>query len=108
MSKTIEVLTKARALLETAGWTKGEGARDKSGCWAYPTDQAAVCFCAIGALVRASHELKYPPGAIDNAHTALSRVVPGDYASVSHFNDSQQSSGPVLWLFSRAIDAESK
>lgn len=46
-------LKAARELIaKPGGWTKGHYARDASGALAASTDEAATCFCAVGAVLR--------------------------------------------------------
>jgi hypothetical protein len=50
-----EILRAAKALIaDPKRWTMGEYARDTAGAFVSPTDPAACCFCAIGALARAA------------------------------------------------------
>lgn len=52
---TSEVLTKARALVaDPATWTQGTLARDKDGTWVQFDSPTAVCYCAAGAIGKAS------------------------------------------------------
>lgn len=51
---TLEILKTARKLIDTpARWTKGVVARDQFGIKTDPSSEAAVCWCSIGALLRA-------------------------------------------------------
>ena len=58
MSHTIEhvVITRALELLE-GGWTSHTFARDRLGQAVSPFFPDAVSFCALGALMRASHQM---------------------------------------------------
>ena len=53
-----DILETAKALIEENGWTQGYYARnaanDKIPSW----KQEAVCFCTVGALIRACGELR--------------------------------------------------
>lgn len=51
MTSAVEVLTKARALIEK-GWTQGTNARQKNNRETSPQSKTACKFCAIGAMVR--------------------------------------------------------
>lgn len=50
-----DVLDAAADLLEKPGaWTQGASARDRSGNPVLPSSEAAICFCAWGAIAKAS------------------------------------------------------
>ena len=61
--KVVRLLTKARDLItkDPSGrsWTKGEDARDARRQPVEPTDPKAKCFCSVGAMERARHDLGY-------------------------------------------------
>ena len=65
----LELLTQARALLaDPEHWTKGAYARGTKGEPMSPTDNSAVCFCSVGAILRvAGHDE-------DGAYHHLQRV----------------------------------
>lgn len=48
----------AKALIEENGWTQGYYARDIHKDRIAPWNQGAVCFCTVGALIRACGELR--------------------------------------------------
>src|SRR5688572_12664424 len=78
-----EILNKAADLLEPKGaWTQGWFARDKSRCHVAVESSAAVCWCAAGAIERAS-----PPTLYWDALNALARVLP---TSIAVWNDSPE------------------
>lgn len=53
--KPSEVLAKAADLIEPEGaWTQREYARDSNGAYTTSRDPRAVCWCALGAIIRAS------------------------------------------------------
>ncbi len=108
MSKTLEALAKARELMVASGWTKWNSAVDSLGNAVDFDDLSAVCFCATGALDRACSDLHVSPVDAESACAALLHALPAGYVSVVEFNDSQESAGPVLELFTLAIEAESK
>ena len=63
------ILTRALELFRNGeGWTKGEYARDANGNGTSPTTAdyypSPVCFCSVGAIERAMHEL-YPDATIE-------------------------------------------
>jgi hypothetical protein len=51
---TLDILTNARNMLETLGWTKGALARDHEGDVVDPTSDMVCSVCAYGALGRAA------------------------------------------------------
>lgn len=53
---TLMILTRARQILDL-GYVIGDLSQDKNGSTVHPTDEAAVRFCAVGSVLRASHEL---------------------------------------------------
>ena len=86
-SKTI--LVAARKLLVEKGWTKGVSARSGNGEDVSPADVTARCFCSLGAIERAAHELTIAEkaGHIESikalwaAQIELAKVVSGDASS---------------------------
>lgn len=91
---TADVLRRAKAVLIERGWTVGDN-EDGDGC-----------VCAEGALIVALggnvEDLFYP----GDAYYTLRRAINGDDRSttpVFAFNDAQDSVGPVLAAFDRAI-----
>jgi hypothetical protein len=50
----LAVCNRAIYLLQRKGWTQGALARDSSGEETKPCDEAAICFCALGAIDRAA------------------------------------------------------
>lgn len=91
----VEILKAARELIaKPERWTRGSGARDASGQDVDASSDDAVCWCAIGAIVRVS-ENPVP------AEMLLRRVLP-DGGFISAFNDSHDHA-EVLALFDAAI-----
>jgi hypothetical protein len=101
MTPVSKSLRKARALVEK-GWTKGWFARNAKGrmVTAKPTGHAAVCFCAVGALIRVTGHDEYT---IDEQpeFKALSDAIGSSW--IDDWNDDQESVEPVLEAFDRAI-----
>lgn len=100
--KTLEVLRKARELIsKPEHWTRHKYARDVRGLPAPVHDEAAFCFCALGALRK-----------VNNKHsdfcrpaTVLASALPESITSVSVFNDTR-THAEVLALFDKAICME--
>ena len=100
--KTLEILKVARALIEKPeNWTQGTNARGKSGNPVICTGNAAVCWCAHGAITRAAKGVWY-----GEADRALTRQCPPNVGYI-YFNDTPGRTHPeVLALFDKAIEAE--
>lgn len=101
---TVDVLRKAKALLQEKGWIQGEFAKDAGGNMCSPFEQAAACFCAWGAIRRAAADGHAETGpSVD----ALVRAVEGDVPtalSLVDWNDAPgQQAAAVLAAFDRAI-----
>ena len=89
-----DVLREARKLIEKPeAWAQGESARDASGRRVPIQDPKAVCFCAVGAIWKVSHESH------SDARRALAQVVGN---AVAFFNDSH-THAEVLAAFDAAI-----
>lgn len=96
----LQVLQDARTLIANReNWTKGENARDHKGMAVETEDPRAVCFCAEGAIRRASGDrLNFE--AID----ALCAVTRGAKA-LWRWNDVRgRTHSQVLAAFDRAIE----
>jgi hypothetical protein len=102
MTKTVlEVLEGALEILrDPKRWTKGTLARDSSG---KPTDISgnyAVCFCASGAIIKASFNIGYM-----KARHSLSDVVGN--CSISWWNDApERTHAEIIQGFEKAIAVE--
>lgn len=96
---TKEILIAARAKIEREeNWTRGAYARDWAGGVRLPQSEAAVCFCALGAV--RSVQCHYEEG--DRAIFALRHEISG--TPVSDFNDNPATThADILALFDRAI-----
>jgi len=66
--KTAEQILLDAAALIRKGWTKGAYARDATGQWVESIKSTAVCWCAEGAIYRAS-----PRGAVTVCQEAQAR-----------------------------------
>ena len=98
MKTTAQILTEARALIDTPEkWTQGELARNSKGRVIDYESKNAVCYCAAGALKRSAErraKLLY------TAESLLARVANVEF--VWQFNDTH-SHAEVMELFDRAI-----
>ena len=105
MSDVVRVLTEARDLIsDPKRWTQGAYARDAHGRQTYWGDPAAVCWCASGAISKAT---KLTPAQsamnrdlVDQAQAELDSAI--DHYGVFTFNDSRTHK-EVLEMFDRAI-----
>lgn len=107
---THKILIAARALIaDEANWTKGEDARDKDGEEVDARDDAAVCFCAGGAIVRITGGNFT---VFEDALYALHQVMFGDVPTglmppvINSWNDApERTHAEVLAGYDRAIKA---
>lgn len=101
MDATTALLIRARGLIER-GWCRGANAIDKDGATVSPTSVDAIAWCASGAL-KAAHT--YLTNGLGGAYDRL-------YATtgnrIEDFNDQQETVGPILAAFDRAITAGSE
>lgn len=99
---TLQILKDARALIaDEKNWTKDAFARNSSGEKVDPTNEGAVCFCAIGALAKAAGV--NPEGELPAENLLVSEMLEWDARdSIPDFNDSHPHAD-VLTLFDRAI-----
>ena len=107
IEQELEILRKARELLsDESRWTKGVSARDEALREAYPRSALAVCWCATGAVLKASG----PPSSRMDSHPVLrleqtlhAAYGPGRY--VQGFNDDESTThADVLALFDLTIE----
>jgi hypothetical protein len=95
-----ELLIRARSLL-LRGWCRDKGAIDENGVEVHPTSPRAIAWCALGALDAAGIPYLYhqhgPHPAYQRLKVAIGEERPMD------FNARQETSGPVLAVFDRAI-----
>jgi hypothetical protein len=101
MMDTVEILTKARELISDEGrWTRLSYARDADGNVVRPNDPDAVCFCAMGALLRASKKsMAYE----DEEIPGFSELRKAMRRDVTRYNDAFSHKAVVL-AFDRAIE----
>lgn len=92
-------LMRARDLIRK-GWTQGSAARDKEGRAVFCNDPKAVCFCALGALGRATlrNSVKTRFKCNGALHDATCT------SGLANWNDDPgQTKGNVLRAFTKAI-----
>lgn len=92
----LTALTKARELIsDPVRWTQGEMARDSRGEQESACSEAAVKWCALGAIIRTAGS-----SAVEMSATiTLNRLLRG---SIAEYNDTHSHS-EVLALFDAAI-----
>jgi len=107
--KPSEILEAAKKLIDSPEkWTKHVAARDSEDRPIDPFSPNAVCFCSIGAQLRAITQLGVAPdGILDNisfGYMALAaRSITAEPCSVAGFNDN--STHPtVMRMWDRAIE----
>lgn len=97
----VDVLRRARDLLLTKGWTQGAFARNKYGRSITALSRDAVCYCAYGAIDRASRRGK---GDLAEASCDLLRRAARFRSSTSKWNDRRgRTKREVLRAFAKAI-----
>jgi hypothetical protein len=102
MSSVVEVLTKARALVER-GWTQRASARNERGEIVPTTSDAACTWCALGALSVCGLDGSWVPAA---AALAVANFGTSD-AHIPTWNDApERTQAEVVAAFDRAIAAE--
>jgi hypothetical protein len=100
-TKVIETLKAARELISVPErWTQHDYARDRDGYYVAANDKAAVCWCSLGALLKASEG----GGKYSAAKNALSTAIKG---SVVEFNDTHKHP-EILAAFDKAIELAEK
>jgi hypothetical protein len=101
MHSTLQILSRARELIsDPKNWVQGIIATDRSGKPSALASSATVCFCAVGALKRATIEHGYSPLFSITAQIKLSETM-GNETTI-HFNDTH-SHAEVLAKFDEAI-----
>lgn len=96
------ILTRARSLL-TQGWCRYDQAKDAAGRSVYPTADAAVSWCAYGALVAAGMP-QNPIGDEKQPLNFLLRAIGEDDDGAAWFNNRQNIVDPILDKFDEAIN----
>lgn len=103
--RDIDFIRKAREIIsDESHWTRGELARDARGDDVPPLSPRAHCFCAVGALARAT---KLRTDTVDSARimNQIRRVCGIDF--LSDYNDSH-THAEVLAMFDKTIRALEK
>lgn len=102
----VECLKQARKLISRKSWwTWNVHARDKRGLPVHPSSDEAKCFCAYGAIIRASN---------DNVSLEVScvasllRCLPAPVYSIVDYNDTAENHKKVVELFDTAINRVEK
>lgn len=126
---TRELLTRAKTLIETKGWTQSSMARDSQGFTAGCQTEHAVCFCVLGSVYRAYYDLtggernafqdaaqhSGPFRAIYRAQTALMEAINEGlpvgkgttWPSIESWNDAKErTKADVVNLLTRTIQKE--
>jgi len=100
----VDILTAARDLISDRNrWTTGYLARDANGDRCGVSDGGASCWCAEGAVYRASDALRDGSRRLESeALVILADAVTYPFGSIPAFNDAT-SHADVLALFDRAI-----
>lgn len=108
MQTTSETLRAAKALIDTPEkWTQGAYARDEEGLTVFVGDEAAVCFCSIGALAR-TERLHNVPDPHELGRRATIRALRPSHdpilaaGLIADFNDTHSHS-EVMAMWDRAI-----
>lgn len=98
------LLTKARGFL-AAGWVARTLARDAAGHDVDPTDATAVCWCAWGALYRATGAATFGAawGATKSERDFLEAVAHRAFKSTVHCISDEGGQAAALALYDEAI-----
>lgn len=97
---TVDILRSARDLIsDEKRWTQSAEARDDRGSEIRALSPKATCFCAIGAIAKASEYVHFSNEI--NARDLLRKQLGGGHTIVS-FNDTH-THAEVLAVFDRAI-----
>jgi hypothetical protein len=100
MTTVLQILTKARDLIEKKGWTQNSNARNKNGKEVLEHNRNAVCFCASGAIWRAGGRCWNQE--IDDAEEILISCIRNQ--EIVEWNDQEgRTKKQVLAAFDRAI-----
>lgn len=104
MMTVVEILTKARSLIETKGHTKGAYARDANGVkleWNHPH---ATCYCLMGAVNCVADNILRR----DTAHSTTRRAIharSGLWQTPDEYNDLKETTKQdVLDVLDAAIE----
>jgi len=101
------ILIEARQLIEK-GWTQGTNARKIDGTPTTVDDPEAVCFCAIGAIMRAEYDVRHLDYFVDILER-LKRHHERYDPSISSWNDNRnRTKTQVIALFDKAIKGDGR
>ena len=106
--KSVDVISHLSAmrnlLADEKRWTKSVSARNADGDIELPTSPSAVCWCVVGASIRAHDDLRNASQVADDALSLLDHVVmaPNGHGVVA-FNDAEETThADVLAVICRA------
>lgn len=104
MSTTVEVLRKAKALIDTPEkWTQGAGSRSASGV-IVSERRYGVCFCALVAIQHVAYD-HLNTSAVESEY-AFARAIDRTPSGIAIWNDAPERTHPeVMAAFDRAIAA---
>lgn len=106
--KAIAILKRSAKLIEK-GWARGWFAKDKYGKIVdHFSDPRAVKFCAVGAIRRASNDVKASKEDMARARIALEFHLGLVTYSIVEWNDKQKSKKPVIEAFNAAAESLEK
>lgn len=106
MEPIVDILRKARGLVVEKGWTQGAAARDHGDRVVDTNDPAAVCYCAFGALLAASHLSGHDAACFIEGRLLPPNSMAGALRPIAQFNDTPgRTKEEILALFDRAIAA---
>ena len=99
-----DILIKAKELISQPGaWTQGEIARDASGNLTEVLGEDATCFCTLGAIYKAAHDLDAPNDEDLKAINHMRKVL--DYPLIATWNDNiYRTQEDVIALFTKVIE----
>lgn len=109
MTDVSKVLREARRLIAEVGFTTKAYARDAAGRMVAPTNNAACCFCSLGAINRAGSgsTLGFRNAVASVLQRAIAEIDPTSTGCwVDDWSDAQTSAEPVLAAFDKAIEIE--
>jgi hypothetical protein len=103
MTRVLDILIRARKLIEAPErWTKGAMARNSVGARVSAYAPDAICFCAQGALKKASDWDDH----LSQAALRLNRAITIPVGYITYNDEPETTHADILALFDRAIEAE--
>lgn len=103
LSLALDIIERAKSLI-SSGWTQDCFARDKDGQSIDYTNSDAVCFCAEGALHRASHDMKIEClNVLTLVFANITKSLPYGHDIIYKYNDIKLTkAGDIYRLFDQA------